>query len=81
MDPDRPGPGAILGGIFMILFGLCLLLAGGACTILWSDVLLHDPGSNGDGIVLLLVSIFIAGSGILFMVQGVRMLRGSVRRP
>ncbi len=41
MNEGRRGPtaGEVLAGIFMILFGLCFLLIGGVCTIMWVAVI------------------------------------------
>ena len=54
-DPDRetggeppagtaPSGGQVLAGFLLILFGLCLFLVGGGCTILWVTIL---PAGRG----------------------------------
>ncbi|MDB5693639.1 MAG: hypothetical protein JWO81_2702 [Alphaproteobacteria bacterium] len=69
---DRPTN--VLGGIFLIGCGLCLLLVGGGCTGLLIFMLMDTHGS-GD-LSMLVVSIAIAAGGIFAVVQGIRMARG-----
>jgi hypothetical protein len=81
--PGRPSRGDILAGTFPILFGLAFALAGGACTIGWV-VMFYQAGAYGEGFggfgeIMLLVSIFTAGFGVLAAEQGVRRIRGRSR--
>ena len=66
----------MLAGALLILFGACLFLVGGGCTILWVTILLSESGLNGsEGPGLVLISLFAAGAGIVAIWQGVKMLR------
>lgn len=71
-----PSGGRVLAGFLLILFGLCLFLAGGGCTIFWIAILAGGSswgGSEGPG--LFLVSLAVAGLGVFGSVKGVKMLR------
>ena len=71
-----PSGGQVLAGFLLILFGLCLFLVGGGCTILWVTILLSESGLNGsEGPGLVLISLIAAGAGIVAIWQGVKMLR------
>lgn len=71
---DGPSGGQILVGIFLILFGLCITLVGGGCTILWLGMAVQDPGSAG---LLLLVSLAVLAGGLVTIWAGVKMLRSN----
>jgi len=86
-EPDRevgpgyesvpPGAGRVFAGILLILFGACILLVGGGCTIFWVVVRFGSSnwgGAGGPGLMLL--SVIAAGLGILAIVHGFRMARG-----
>jgi hypothetical protein len=73
---DRPAN--VLGGIFLILFGLCMLLVGGGCTVVLVLVM-TESHSAGEG-SLLVVSLAIAGAGIFAIVYGFRMASGRTGR-
>ena len=72
--------GAIIAGMFLILFGLCLLLLGGGCTIL----LLMDFASphlfTADGLAWILIALAVAGVGLLAIVGGIRLCGGKKKR-
>ena len=71
-----PSGGQVLAGFLLILFGLCLFLVGGGCTILWVTILMSESGLNGsEGPGLVLISLVAAGAGIVAIWQGVKMLR------
>ena len=71
-----PSGGQVLAGFLLILFGACLFLVGGGCTILWVTILLSESGLNGsEGPGLVLISLIAAGAGIVAIWQGVKMLR------
>src|SRR3954471_20546030 len=87
-DPDRqtdpippaagvaPSGGQVLAGFLLILFGLCLFLVGGGCTILWVTILASGSGLNGsESPGLLILSLAAAGGGMIAIWQGVKMLR------
>lgn len=77
-----PSAGAILVGIFLTLFGLCLLLTGGACTIIWlgSIPALITYGVQKSQFVLFAISVGTLLLGLLCTVKGVGMARGKYRR-
>src|SRR3954467_10135365 len=71
-----PSGGQVLAGFLLILFGACLFLVGGGCTILWVTILLSSSGLNGsESPGLLIISLAAAGGGIVAIWQGVKMLR------
>jgi hypothetical protein len=65
--------GQILVGIFLILFGLCITLVGGGCTLMWIAFSLHDHSS--DAALLFLVSLATLAGGLVTVWAGVKMLR------
>ena len=72
----------ILIGTFVILFGLCIAFAGGACTFIWGSMLVPQQGSYGfglGGVVMLLVSLATLLLGLLCARTGLRMARGKYR--
>lgn len=77
-EGEGPSAGAILVGIFVVLFGLCITLVGGGCTVMWLYVIFSGSGL-GDGALLFLVSlaVFAGGLGILWV--GAKMLLGKYR--
>jgi len=85
MSDERKGPnvGDILIGTFIILFGLCITLVGGACTVLWLTVLPgHSSSGEGlSGLLLFLVSIAVAALGLFAIYHGVRIARSQYRGP
>jgi hypothetical protein len=70
---DGPSVGRILVGIFLILFGLCITLVGGGCTIMWIAFGLHDHSS--DAALLLLVSMATFAGGVAILWAAVKLLR------
>jgi hypothetical protein len=72
------GAGTILLGIFLILFGLCLTLAGGGCTALWIIVMFNDGSVEGGGLLLLSLAVLAAGLATLWV--SVKMLSGKYRK-
>ena len=84
MSEEEPGKGpdagAVILGIFFLLFGICLLLVGGGCTILWVVML----GSSADGlgaIGLLLLSLGVAAAGIFAILFAIRLFKGPPATP
>lgn len=73
MNEDGADIGTIIAAIFLILFGLCVSLVGGACTVLWIGLMVSEPGES-MGVVLLLISAAVLAAGITAIVIGVRML-------
>jgi hypothetical protein len=80
-DYDRrrepPTVGAVLAGIFLILVSLCLILAGGGCTIFLGIYVFDQPST--DMLPLLLVSLAVLAAGVGMMWSGVRMISGKRR--
>jgi hypothetical protein len=64
----------VIGGIFLMLFGLALLLTGGGCAALWVVVFLQGP-PNASNLGLVLISLLVAALGVFAIVQAVKMLR------
>ena len=85
MSDDRgPGAGNIIAGIFLILFGLCLTLLGGGCTVLWIGALASAGGTSGGELYsaapLVLVSIVTLGAGIALIWLGAKLMSGRLGR-
>lgn len=76
---DKPGPGtgAIVAGTFLILFGLCLVLFGGGCSL----IMFAEPGGLGGlvGLVLFFALIGLA-AGFSLIWLGVKLMKGDFSR-
>ena len=71
-----PSVGLVLFGLFVILFGLCITLVGGGCTIL---ILLEPPRgelAGGYG-VFLLMALAALGVGILILWGGYKIVKAA----
>jgi len=82
MNDEGPSAGQILGGLFMLLFGLCITLVGGGCTLLWLSEL-NSPYSGGMGGILnplFLLSLVTLFGGIALLWVGFKLLTGKYRR-
>jgi hypothetical protein len=77
MNPER-GAGRKLAGFFAMLFGICMMAAGGLCTV---TNLAFLSGTRGLGVVLLLVSIAAAIGGFFLIRLATRLLRTSAKGP
>jgi len=73
MNEDGPDTGTIIAAVFLILFGVCVSLVGGACTVIWIGMLISESFEQ-MGVVLLLISAAVLAAGITAIVVGVRML-------
>lgn len=73
---EGPSAGAVIAGIFLILFGLCITLLGGGCTIL---MLTMASGARFlDALPMLLISLVTLGGGLTVIWAGIRLMsRGS----
>ena len=81
---DRKGPdaGSIVAGIFLVLFGLCITLLGGACTLMFVGSFSTMSGADYGGMTpLFLISLVTLGAGISMIWLGVKLLRGGFNRP
>ena len=75
---EGPGAGNVIAGIFLILFGLCITLVGGGCTlmILSLSSRMYEDGSW----MLLLVSLVILGGGLTIIWVGFKLTTGGFNR-
>lgn len=76
-DGNRPPEptgrvGNRIAGLFLILFAILLILAGGGCTI----ALLAMGATTADAIPLILISLAVLAGGATAMWFGVRLMRG-----
>jgi hypothetical protein len=71
-----PGPGGVLVGIFLFLFGFCFLLAGGGCTIMWLLSAARAPTYALFGLPMLLLSGGVGVLGFVMIRAAGRMFRG-----
>ena len=71
---EGPDAGNMIAGIFLILFGLCITLVGGGCTLLLLSMSadLYRDGSW----MLLLVSLVILGGGLTIIWVGYKLTTG-----
>ena len=81
-DQKGPDAGGIVAGIFLVLFGLCVTLLGGACT---TSILLSLPMISGgvggyEWIPLFLISLVTLGAGIALIWLGVKLMTGGFRK-
>ena len=72
-----PTVGAVLAGVFLILVSLCLILAGGGCTIFLGYTLVSQP--SAEMLPLLLVSLAVLAAGAGMMWSGARLISGKRR--
>ena len=77
-DYDRrrqpPTVGAVLAGVFLILVSLCLILAGGGCTIFLGYYMVNQPST--DMLPMLVVSLAVLAGGLGMFWSGARMISG-----
>lgn len=78
--PRGPGAGGIIAGIFVILFGLCLTLLGGGCTILWLGSIVSTYRSGGFPVLLILISFVTLGAGISLIWLGIKLMNGGFNK-
>lgn len=64
-------PVAVLLGVVLILFGLCLIFAGGACTFFLLGSLDSTSGTGG----FLVISVATLAFGVLCVWGGIRAMR------
>jgi hypothetical protein len=71
-----PSTGEVIAGVFLLLFGAVLLLAGGACTALWITGLASSGGREMAGMLPgLAISVVTAGFGLLCLKGAVSCFR------
>jgi len=82
-----PSGGDALIGCFAIVFGACILLLGGACTVSWVVLMIQSArypsqhGIDSSAIVVLVLSVALVGGGLLCIRFGTRIAGGYYRRP
>ena len=80
---EGPTAGQMLLGIFMVLFGLCVVLVGGGCTVLWLSEIgsrsHYGGGMGGLDNPLLWVSIVTFAGGIICLWVGGKLVTGKYR--
>jgi len=80
---DRKGPdaGSVVAGIFLLLFGLCITLLGGGCTIMWLGSLASLSGPGGSGMLpMLLISLVTLGAGLALIWLGIKLMTGGFNK-
>jgi hypothetical protein len=71
---DGPSTGQVLIGVFLVLFGVCITLAGGSCTLLWIIFVLGE--GHADGGMLFLLSLAVLVGGLVTIWAGIKLVRG-----
>ena len=75
---EGPNTGNVIAGIFLILFGLCITLVGGGCTLM---ILSLSTSMYQDGSwMLLLVSLVILAGGLTIIWVGFKLTTGGFNR-
>ena len=80
---DRKGPdaGSVVAGIFLLLFGLCITLLGGGCTIMWLGSLSSFTGPGSTGMLpLFLLSLVTLGAGLALIWLGIKLMTGGFNK-
>ena len=80
-DDGGPGTGNVVAGIFLILFGLCLALLGGGCTLLMLSLATSTSGGTGEAAPLILISAAVLGAGVVLIWVGIKLMTGGFNRP
>ena len=70
--------GNIIAGVFLILFGLCITLLGGGCTILMMSEM--GNGTTSAELPFLAVSLVILGGGLALLWVGFKLVTGGFQR-
>jgi len=74
---EGPGAAGVIAGIFLILFGICITLVGGGCTLL---ILSFSSSMYQDGSwMLLLLSVAIFGGGLAIIWVGFKLMTGGFK--
>jgi len=82
MSDDRgPGTGNVVAGIFLILFGLCLALLGGGCTLLMLSLATSTSGGGSDAAPVILISAAVLAAGIVLIWVGIKLMTGGFNKP
>ena len=70
---DGSDPLRVLGGVLLLLFGLCLLLVSGLCTVL---VLSDLRGALAGGGAMAVITLGTLALGIFAVIKGARIIGG-----
>ena len=80
---NKPGPGSgnTFAGIFLILFGLCLTLGGGGCSLMLvtGEGTVFAPGQHSYK-PFLYVALAFLGVGLGLIGLGVKLMRSGLKR-
>ena len=79
-DQGGPDAGGVIAGIFIILFGLCLTLLGGGCTVMFLSEVGSSPYGSGGMWLLFLLSVIVLGAGIALIWLGIKLMTGGFRK-
>ena len=73
---EGPDPASVLVGIFLIVAGGCIALAGGGCTLFWLGNLgaLLRGSDGGLGFLLFAASLVGLGIGAFMVWSGVKLM-------
>lgn len=72
LPSGSPSTGEVIGGVFLIGCGLCLVLVGGGCTFLFVMVMAQTNSARMGGELLMPVALLVAG--IVALVLGIRLI-------
>ena len=75
---EGPGAGNIIAGIFLILFGLCITLLGGGCTVMMMAE--FDSMMTNGAWPLMLLSLVTLGGGLALIWLGIKLMTGGFQR-
>ena len=75
---EGPGAGNIIAGIFLVLFGLCVTLLGGGCTVMMVWEL--ESVVSGGAWPLMFLALITLGGGIALIWLGVKLMTGGFNR-
>ena len=81
MSEPGPGAGGVIAGIFIVLFGLCLLLVGGSCTVMFVWAMGSTYGvAPYEAMPLFLLSVIVLGAGIALIWLGIKLMTGGFKK-
>ena len=70
---EGPGAGNLIAGIFLLLFGLCITLLGGGCTLM---VLTEFSSMAAEGsLFFLAISLVTLGGGLGLLYLALKLMR------
>ena len=72
---DGPDPGNVIAGVFLIVFGGCIALVGGGCTIFLIGNLGEFFRYDGGAFLLLFLSLAALGIGVFMIRSAIGLFR------